>query len=159
MKLSFWQGVFLSKGLINWIESLGLLALDPWLRTRFNLTPLVNWEYAYLFAALAFIFGLGYWQVGRDLSQNREVIRMGIFGQYAVFFILLATVLSGHLIWPYLIPASVDGVYATLYSGVCAGEGQIRWLKPLLSKGFSVLTRLNTAISALLAQNPDCRFP
>jgi hypothetical protein len=32
------------------------------------------------------------------------------------------------------------------YSGVCAGEGQIRRLKPLLSKGFSVLTRLNTAI-------------
>ena len=115
MKLSFWQGVFLSKGLINWIESLGLLVLDPWLRTRFDLTPLVNWEYAYLFVALAFIFGLGYWQVGRDLSQNREVIRMGIFGQYAVFFILLATVLSGQLIWPYLIPASIDGIYATLY--------------------------------------------
>jgi hypothetical protein len=35
------------------------------------------------------------------------------------------------------------------YSGVCAGEGQIRWLKPLLSKGFSVLTRLNTAIEGL----------
>jgi hypothetical protein len=33
------------------------------------------------------------------------------------------------------------------YSGVCAGEGQIRRLKPLLSKGFSVLTRLNTAIN------------
>jgi hypothetical protein len=32
------------------------------------------------------------------------------------------------------------------YSGVCAGEGQIRWLKPLLSNGFSVLTRPNTAI-------------
>ncbi|MFN5514406.1 MAG: FlgD immunoglobulin-like domain containing protein, partial [Cyanobacteriota bacterium] len=34
-----------------------------------------------------------------------------------------------------------------LYSDVCASEGQIRWLKLLLSKVFSVLTRLNTAIA------------
>jgi hypothetical protein len=47
MNRQFWQGVFLSKGVINWIESVGLLLLDPWLRERFNLTPLVNWEYAY----------------------------------------------------------------------------------------------------------------
>jgi len=32
------------------------------------------------------------------------------------------------------------------YSGICAGEGQAKRLKPLPSKNFGVLATLNTAI-------------
>lgn len=114
-KLSFWNYVFYTKAWLNWIQSIGLLFLDPWLRRLLNLPPLINVEYAYLFVALAFIFGLGYWQVGNDLNQNREVIRMGIFGQYSVFFILAAMVLFSQLHWLYLIPGVIDGIFASLY--------------------------------------------
>jgi hypothetical protein len=34
----------------------------------------------------------------------------------------------------------------TKYSGICAGEGQAKRLKPLPSKNFGVLATLNTAI-------------
>ena len=114
-KLSFWNYVFYAKGGINWIQSIGLLFLDPWLRQRLHLTPLVNFEYVYLFVALAFIFGLGYWQVGNDLNKNRAVVRMGVFGQYSVCFILMFMVLFSRLHWLYLIPGLIDGVFASLY--------------------------------------------
>ena len=112
---SVWNYIFLGKGVINWLESIGLLFVDPWLRAQLNLTPLVNTEYAYLFVALAFIFGIGYWQVGKDLTQNPEVIRMGVYGQYSVCSILMLMIIAGQLHWLYGVPAFIDGIFASLY--------------------------------------------
>ena len=78
-----------------------------------------------MFLALAFVFGLGYCWVGRDLAKNHDIIRMGILGQISVFVISLYAVTLAHprLAWPYLLPGLVDLVLDEAASPRDGGSG------------------------------------
>lgn len=115
MTRRFWRLIFASKALLNWLESIGLVVVDPWLRARLGLQPIANWDYVFLFVSQAFVFGMGYWSLSRQPDSNPELIRMAIYAQYSVFFILLSFVVAGSLNIVYLLPAVVDGIYASLF--------------------------------------------
>lgn len=40
-----WKYVFFGKAVINWVESVGLLFCEQWIRQLLNLKPLTNPEY------------------------------------------------------------------------------------------------------------------
>jgi hypothetical protein len=57
------------------------------LRKHLGLETCSDYSYQQLFLGLAFIFGIGYWQVSRDLTRNHDIVRLGICGQVWVFAI------------------------------------------------------------------------
>jgi hypothetical protein len=110
-----WKYVFLSKAVINWAESIGLLFGDRWIRELLNLKPLTNPEYLHMFIVLIFIFGIGYWWVGNDLSGNRDIVKLGIFAQSSVFPVLAYHTAIGNLHPLYLIPGVIDLMFSILF--------------------------------------------
>ncbi|MBD2015582.1 hypothetical protein H6F96_16620 [Microcoleus sp. FACHB-53] len=110
-----WKYLFLSKAVINWAEFVGLLFGDQWIRELLNLKPLINPEYLHMFIVLIFIFGIGYWWVGNDLSSNRDLVKLGICAQSLVFPVLVYHTAIGNLHPLYLIPGVIDQVYSILF--------------------------------------------
>jgi hypothetical protein len=88
------------------------MRLRDWLHT-----PRPDPVYRALFLALAFVFGLGYWWVGRDPCRNRDIIRMGVLGQLSVFTVLMYAVVftSRPMPEPFLMPGLVDLVFALAF--------------------------------------------
>lgn len=113
---AFWRRVFRTKGVWNCGASLAFLVFDDtfrdWLRV-----PRPDSLYRALFLALAFVFGLGYWWVGRDLDKSHDIVRMGILGQLSVFGLTLygVTLARPALPWPFLLPGLVDLVFALAF--------------------------------------------
>jgi hypothetical protein len=72
--------------------------------------------YQAMFLALAFIFGLGYWRVGQDLTSNRDIVRGGVLGQIAVFVVVANEVfVARRLPLLFIGPAVVDLIFAGLF--------------------------------------------
>jgi hypothetical protein len=111
-----WKYIFLSKAVINWVESVVLLFTDPWIRDFLGQEPLANPEYLHLFVVLVFIIGIGYWWVGKDISRHHDIVKLGLYAQYSVFVVLAYHTLVGKLHPFYLIPGVIDLVFAILFS-------------------------------------------
>jgi hypothetical protein len=111
-----WKYIFLSKAVINWVESVVLLFTDPWIRDFLGQEPLANPEYLHLFVVLVFIIGIGYWWVGQDISRHHDIVKLGLYAQYSVFVVLAYHTLVGKLHPFYLIPGVIDLVFAILFS-------------------------------------------
>ena len=111
-----WRTVFKAKGLYNYGASLSMLFLDDWLRAMLHGPP-ADPAYRTMFLALCFAFGMGYSTVSRDLTKNHAVIRMGIFGQLAVFAVTTWAVFLARFPLPliYLLPAVIDLVFAIAF--------------------------------------------
>ncbi len=110
-----WKYVFLSKAVINWVEFVGLLFGDQWIRQLLNLKPLTNPEYLHMFIVLIFIIGIGYWWVGNDLSSNHDIVKLGICAQSSVFLVLVYHTAIGNLHPLYLVPGVIEQVYSILF--------------------------------------------
>lgn len=111
-----WKYVFQSKAVINWVESVFLLLSDQWIRKLLNIEPLVNPEYSHLFLVLVFVIGIGYWWVGQDIAQNFSIVKLGIFAQYSVFFVLAYHAIVGNIHPFYLVPGIIDLIFAILFT-------------------------------------------
>lgn len=124
---SFWPGVFRLKGVWNCTISVGMFFGEDKLRVWLD-APATDPVYRALFLALAFIFGLGYWRVGSDITRNHDIIRMGILGQLSVFVILVYAVFYAlrPLPWPFLMAGVVDLVFAIAFVSFLRFESMIR---------------------------------
>lgn len=111
-----WKRMFQIKAVINWIEASVFLLADGWIRNALNTVPLMNPEYNQLFYGFVIVIGIGYWWVGRDVSQNHDIIRLGIIGQSSVFAILAYHTLLGKLHPFYLLSGVIDLTFAVLFT-------------------------------------------
>jgi hypothetical protein len=111
-----WKYIFLTKAVINWVESVALLFSDSWIREWLGQEPLTNPEYLHLFLVLVFIIGIGYWWVGKDISRNQAIVKLGTYAQYSVFSVLAYHTLVRQLHPIYLIPGVIDLIFAILFT-------------------------------------------
>jgi hypothetical protein len=111
-----WKYIFLTKAVINWVESVALLFSDSWIREWLGQEPLTNPEYLHLFLVLVFIIGIGYWWVGKDISHNQAIVKLGTYAQYSVFSVLAYHTLVRQLHPIYLIPGVIDLIFAILFT-------------------------------------------
>ncbi|MBD1848694.1 hemerythrin domain-containing protein [Cyanobacteria bacterium FACHB-502] len=110
-----WKLVFQTKAVINWVEAVLFLIGDRWVREFLNTEPLVNLEYSQLFYGFVFIIGIGYWWVSQDVTQNRGIVKLGIFAQFSVFGLLAYHTLIGSLHPFYLLSGVFDLTFAILF--------------------------------------------
>ncbi len=110
-----WKYIFYLKAVINWVESLGLLFADRWIREFLGQEPLTNPEYLQLFLVLVIVIGVGYWWVGNDISRNHNIVKLGIYAQFSVFAVLAYQTFARSLHPFYLIPGVIDLTFAILF--------------------------------------------
>lgn len=67
-----------------------------------------------LFLSLAFVFGIGYYWVSRNLM-NLEIVKMGIIAKIFVFLLLLYYAIIGNIHWLLALPGIVDLIFAILF--------------------------------------------
>jgi hypothetical protein len=65
--------------------------------------------------ALAFVFGIGYYYVSRDLYSNLNIVRLGIYGKTAFSVIFIYHVLVSGFHPVFLSGAFIDLVFVVLY--------------------------------------------
>jgi hypothetical protein len=112
----FWRVVFRVKAAWNCVGSVGFFLWDDTLRDGLHM-PHPDPVYRAMFLALAFVFGLGYWWVGGDLSKNHAIIRMGVLGQLSVFVVLVYAVAFAPqpLPWSFILPGLIDLAFAVAF--------------------------------------------
>jgi hypothetical protein len=113
--LRFWKMVFYVKGAWNCAFTTIFFFTEDMLRDHLGV-PRPDPTYRAMFLALAFIFGLGYWRVGQDITTNRDIVRGGVLGQIAVFVAIAhAVFVALSLPLLFILPAVVDLIFAVLF--------------------------------------------
>ena len=67
-----------------------------------------------LFLSLAFVLGIGYYWVSRNLM-NLEIVKMGVIAKLFVFVLLLYYAIIGNIHWLLVLPGIVDLIFAILF--------------------------------------------
>jgi len=115
MNSTFWTWVFRVKAVWNCTVSVVFLFADDAIREWLG-APKADPAYRAMFLALAFTFGLGYWRVSQDLSDNRDIVRGGVIGQCSVFAVVAWEVWgAGRLPAAFLVTGLVDLLFAELF--------------------------------------------
>ena len=110
-----YQRIFLVGALWNLLGA-GLFFLF-W-RRAFDLFQLAPPNYLAFFQAwlaLAFVFGIGYYYVSRDLYGNVNIVRLGIYGKTAFAIIFIYHVMFSNFHPVFLSGAIIDLVFVVLY--------------------------------------------
>jgi hypothetical protein len=114
-KKKYYKQLFLIGAIWNWsaaaVFALGYKILFPLFGMGLPLYP----AFFQMFLGLAFVFGIGYFWVSKDLDRNHDIVRMGIIGKFFVFTAMLWAWISGQI--PLILTGAgvVDLVFAVLY--------------------------------------------
>jgi hypothetical protein len=68
-----------------------------------------------LLASCLFLFGLGYYWVSRDLSENHGIVKLGVAGKVVVFILFFGHALAGTIPVTLAVPTVVDLLFAALF--------------------------------------------
>jgi hypothetical protein len=68
-----------------------------------------------LLAACLFVFGLGYYWVSRDLSCNRDLVKLGVAGKPLVFLVFFGHALAKQIPLLLVAPSVVDLLFGALF--------------------------------------------
>jgi hypothetical protein len=82
----------------------------------FDLEPPKYVAFFQAWLALAFVFGIGYYYVSRDLYGNLNIVRLGIYGKTAFSVIFIYHVMLSGFHPVFLSGVFVDLVFVVLYA-------------------------------------------
>ncbi|MCB1674931.1 MAG: hypothetical protein KDI01_01485 [Halioglobus sp.] len=100
----------------NWGVALGLFLIPAPFLGLLSVSPTPEQSlWVQQFAGLVLFFGIGYYQASVDLEKMAPMIRLAVWAKWGVVLIALLNVLTGDISWQFMIPASVDGVFAVLF--------------------------------------------
>ena len=116
-KGTYEKNLFLIGALWNWgaaILFVGLSVVNKQLLTYFhNIPQTMLWYYCFLGAV--FIFGIGYYWISKDVSRNRDIIKMGILGKILVFLMFLIYLFKGEITVLLFLAGCVDLIFTILF--------------------------------------------
>lgn len=101
----------------NWsIAAAGLLAPGLTYKMLMPISAPQNLAMTWMFMALVATFGLGYFWASRDFEANRSVVKLGVAGKCAVFFLAPILYFQGQIEFLFLLAAIGDAVFAGLFA-------------------------------------------
>jgi hypothetical protein len=68
-----------------------------------------------LLASCLFVFGLGYYWVSRELSRNRDLVKLGVIGKPLVFIVFFGHALTHEIPVRLVLPSIVDLLLGVLF--------------------------------------------
>jgi hypothetical protein len=113
---SYWGKIFVAGALWNCAASLALYFFHGALFSLLGMPPIDDSMFAQLFFMAAFLFGVGYYWVSRDLSRNHGIIKLGIAGKILVFAIMTYHLIFHNCIhWFFASAGVVDLIFAGFF--------------------------------------------
>ena len=115
-KEDYYKKLFLTGAIWNFAATLSF-ALGY--KLMFHITGMAMPRYPSIlmsFLALAFVFGIGYYWVYKDLHNNHAIVKLGIIGKILVFWFFFKAGRSGEISWLLAGSGFVDLIYAILYT-------------------------------------------
>jgi hypothetical protein len=114
-KQEYYRKLFFIGALWNWAATLTFAAGYPVLFPLFGMAMPTYPVFFLMFLGLAFVFGIGYYMVSRDLVRNRDIATLGVIGKLFVFVALLWAGISGQIHFIMIGAGIVDLIFAILY--------------------------------------------
>ena len=114
-KQNYYQKMFFISAVWNWVATVPLFFGYKILFPLYDMALPEYPVFLLLFTGLCFIFGLGYYWVSRDLSQNHDIVRLGIAGKLLVFVAFLWAGITGQIHFLWIGAGVVDLVFAILF--------------------------------------------
>ncbi len=114
-KENYYKKMFLVGAIWNWtatlIFMLGYKILFPVFDMELPRYPV----FLIVFLGLAFVFGIGYFWVSKDISRNHDIVRLGIIGKLFVFVLLSWGGISKQIHMILIGPGVMDLIFAILF--------------------------------------------
>ncbi len=112
----YYQQLFLIGAIWNWSAAAVFAFGYKILFSLFDMALPLYPAFFIMFLGLAFVFGIGYFWVSKDIHKNHDIVRMGIIAKIFVFVALMWAWISGQI--PLILTGAgvVDLVFAVLYS-------------------------------------------
>ncbi len=111
----YYKKMFFIGAIWNWVATLTFAIGWKFLFPLFGMAFPNYLVFFMMFLGLAFVYGIGYFWVSRDISRNHDIVRMGIIGKLIVFVSMLLAWIGGEI--PIIIVGSgvVDLIFAILF--------------------------------------------
>jgi hypothetical protein len=111
----YYKKMFFIGAIWNWVATLTFAIGWKFLFPLFGMAFPNYLVFYMMFLGLAFVYGIGYFWVSRDISLNHDIVRMGIIGKLIVFVSMLLAWIGGEI--PIIIVGSgvVDLIFAILF--------------------------------------------
>lgn len=93
MKPSSIKPLFYISALFNWMIAVSMFLRPQRVYELFLYGPLpATYAFVYLFAALVFLFGIGYLWVALSFYKNRPIVGLGALGKFFMFLVAFVLV-------------------------------------------------------------------
>jgi hypothetical protein len=111
----YYKKMFFIGAIWNWVATLTFAIGWKFLFPLFGMAFPNYLVFYMMFLGLAFVYGIGYFWVSRDISRNHDIVRMGIIGKMIVFVSMLLAWIGGEI--PIIVVGSgvVDLIFAILF--------------------------------------------
>jgi hypothetical protein len=113
-KERYYRNFFIVAAIWNWVATVPFFfayeQIFAFLGMRMPIYPVM----LQLFLSLAFVFGIGYYWVSRNLM-NLEIVKMGVLAKMCVFVLLLYYAVIGNIHTVLIVPGVVDLIFAILF--------------------------------------------
>ena len=114
-RADYFRKLFVAGAIWNWLAALSLTLGYKWYFPLFKMDLPQYPVFLILFLGLAFVFGIGYYWVSRDITKNHGIVKMGIIGKVFVFVVLLSAGMKGQVAWALVGGGAVDLAFAVLF--------------------------------------------
>jgi hypothetical protein len=113
----FYRLLFLAAAVWNVLSAAAVLFLLTSLKFRSEMgyPGQVDTISLQLLATCLFVFGVGYYWVSRDLTRNRDLVKLGVIGKPLVFLIFLDHALTKEIPASLVAPSVVDLLFGVLF--------------------------------------------
>lgn len=117
MKQSFIKPLFYISAVFNWVVAASMFLRPQFSYELFLHGPLPEtFAFLYLFAALVFLFGIGYFWAAREFDENRPIVRLGAWGKLFMFLVAFILVVILNEAKPLLMLTGIcDLVFTVLF--------------------------------------------
>ena len=113
----YYPKLFLVAAIYNWAVTTPFFFAHKAIFGWMGMEPINHPLMLRSFLALAFVYGIGYYWVSRDVRTNRDLVRMGVLGKLAVFVLFFVAWITGEIPLLMVFPGVGDLIFAILFIG------------------------------------------
>jgi hypothetical protein len=113
----YYRGLFLAAALWNAVSAAAVLFLltNGKFRQEMGFPGSADTIELQLLGTCLFVFSLGYYWVSRDLSRNRDLVKLGVVGKPLVFLVFFGHALAHEIPMFLVAPSLVDLLFGALF--------------------------------------------
>ena len=114
-KSTYYKRMFIGAAVWNWGGALPLCFAHTWTYERLGMTLPPSPVFDQSFAALVFVFGLGYLRVSHDLRFGQEIVRLGSLAKLLLVITHAWWAVQGNIPLTMLAPGIIDMIFVLLF--------------------------------------------